>query len=410
MMQTYSLLDLQAYVRRVLALNFQENLWITAEIAQVGRARGHLFLQLVQKGQEADADFAAQAQAVLWQRDYQRLRLSVGLALDEVLQEGREVRLCVRVDYHERFGLRLLVTDADPVYTFGRLELQRRQTLDTLRQLGLLERNRALPLPSVLQRIAVVSSEGAAGFQDFRQHLAQNSFGYAFHCQLFSTAVQGAGLESEMIAVLETVAAQREQFDCVVVLRGGGARLDLGGFDALGLCKAAAVLPLPLFTGIGHETDETILDLVAHSALKTPTAVADFLVQHNLFFENSLTRLAEHFRTAANQHLKIKNMDLANLGTALPWGVRARVLAARQEVDAAAAALPDLSSRLVLRAADNLYRAEALCTALHPDATLRRGFSLTYKNGKVLTDAETVEPGDLLKTRLRDGVVVSWVE
>jgi len=409
-MQTYSLLDLQAYVRRVLALNFQENLWITAEIAQVGRSRGHLFLDLVQKGQEAGIEVAAQAQAVLWQRDYQRLRLSVGLALDEVLREGREVRLCVRVDYHERFGLRLLVTDADPTYTFGRLELQRRQTLDTLRQLGLLERNRALPLPLVLQRIAVVTSEGAAGFQDFREHLAQNPFGYAFQCQLFSTAVQGASLESEMIAALETVAAGREQFDCVVVLRGGGARLDLGGFDALELCKTAAALPLPLFTGIGHDMDETVLDLVAHTALKTPTAVADFLVQHNLFFENSLLRLAEHFRASADQHLKLKNLDLANLETTLPWGVWARVRAARQEVDTAAAALPGLSRRLVRQAADNLYRAEALCTALHPDATLRRGFSLTLKDGKVLTDAETVEPGDVLKTRLRDGVVVSRVE
>lgn len=120
-MQTYSLLDLQAYIRQVLALNFQEPLWITAEIAQAGRSRGHVFLNLIQKGEEAGADIAASAQAVLWQRDYQRLRLSVGLALDEVLQEGREVRLCVRVDYHEQYGLRLLVTDADPAYTFGRL-------------------------------------------------------------------------------------------------------------------------------------------------------------------------------------------------------------------------------------------------------------------------------------------------
>ncbi|MBL7798351.1 MAG: exodeoxyribonuclease VII large subunit [Saprospiraceae bacterium] len=409
-MQTYSLLDLQAYIRQVFALNFQEPLWITAEIAQAGRSRGHVFLNLVQKGEGAGADIAASAQAVLWQRDYQRLRLSAGLALDEVLQEGREVRLCVRVDYHEQYGLRLLVTDADPAYTFGRLELRRRQTLDTLRQLGLLERNRALPLPTVLQRIAVLSSEGAAGFQDFRQHLAQNPFGFAFHCQLFSTAVQGAALEPEMIAALAVVAARREQFDCVVILRGGGARLDLGGFDALELCKAAATLPLPLFTGIGHDTDQTLLDLVAHSALKTPTAVADFLVQHNLFFENSLLRLAEQFRAAADRHLTAGSLGLSNLESAISWSARARVRTARQQVDVAATGLPVLAQRRIRHAATDLQRAEAICAALHPDATLRRGFSLTFKNGKVLTHADSVASGDVLETRLQDGKVVSRVE
>ncbi|MBK9335948.1 MAG: exodeoxyribonuclease VII large subunit [Lewinellaceae bacterium] len=409
-MPTYSLLDLQAYIRRVLALNFQEGLWITAEIAQVGRSRGHLFLDLVQKGPDAHSDIVAQAQAVVWQRDYQRLRLSIGFALDEVLHEGREVRLCVRVDYHERYGLKLVVTDADAAYTFGRLELQRRQTIDTLRQLGLLERNRALPLPAVLQRIAVVTSEGAAGFQDFREHLAQNPFGYAFDCRLFAAAVQGKSLEAEIIGALETVAAQRDRFDGVAVLRGGGARLDLAGFDALELCKTAAALPLPLLTGIGHDTDETVLDLVAHTALKTPTAVADFLIQHNLFFENNLARLAEHFRAAADQHLKIKNLEMANLEAALHWGAQGRMRSAHQQVDALAAGLPALIRQRLHRAADYLHRADTLCQALHPQAVLRRGFSLTLRDGKVLTHAAAATPGDVLETRLQDGVLVSRVE
>lgn len=409
-MITYTLLDLQAYIRQVLALNFQENLWITAEIAQVGRSRGHLFLDLVQKGPDAQSGVAAQIQAVVWQRDYQRLRLSIGFALDEVLREGREVRLCVRVDYNERYGLKLIVADADAAYTFGRLELQRRQTIDTLRQLGLLERNRTLPLPSVLQRIAVVTSEGAAGFQDFREHLTQNPFGYTFHCQLFSAAVQGKSLEAEIIAALEAVAAQRHRFDCVAVLRGGGARLDLAGFDALELCKTAAALPLPLLTGIGHDTDETVLDLVAHTALKTPTAVADFLIQHNLFFENNLARLAEHFRTAADRHLRIKNLEIANLEAALHWGAQSCIRSAHQHVDAIAAGLPALIRQRLHRAADDLHRADTLCNALHPEAVLRRGFSLTLKDGKALTHANAAKPGDLLETHLQDGVLVSRVE
>ncbi|MFN0015559.1 MAG: exodeoxyribonuclease VII large subunit [Saprospiraceae bacterium] len=408
-MQTYSLLDLQAYIRQVLALNFQENLWITAEITQASHARGHLFLDLVQKGPEPDSPVAAQAQAVLWQREHQRLRLSVGPVLDEVLREGREVRLCVRVDYHERHGIRLVVADADPAHTFGRIELQRRQTIESLRLVGLLERNRALPLPSVLQRVAVITSEGAAGFQDFREHLTQNPFGYRFHCRLFATAVQGANLETEMIAALDAVAAQRDQFDCAVVLRGGGARLDLGGFDSLALCKTAAALPLPLLTGIGHDSDETVLDLVAHVALKTPTAVADYLAQHNLVFENKIMRLAEAMQASAWRCLKTEAIHLANLESAVRWAAISRVRSGRQAVENMATLLPTLTTRCIRQAADRLQSASAFCAALHPDAALRRGFSLTLHGGKPLTDASAVEPGDVLETRLRKGTVVSRV-
>ncbi len=409
-MQTYTLFDLHEHIRRVLALNYPETLWVTAEIAQLNNSRGHIYLDLVQKGADPDSDIAAQAQAVIWQRDYQQLRLSLGLALQEVLQEGRAVRLQVRVDFHERYGLKLIISDVDPAYTFGRIELQRRQTIDTLRQLGLLERNRALPLPPVLQRIAVVSSEGAAGFQDFREHLAQNTFGYRFDCRLFRSAMQGKNLETELVAALDAVAARRSAFDCAVILRGGGARLDLAGFDRLELCKAAAALPLPLFTGIGHEVDETVLDLVAHSALKTPTAVADFLIQHNLFFENKLLRLGEAIREQAGHHLRVSALELGNLETALRWGARERLRNARRQVDNLHTALPGLVRQRINRAVASLDQADALCAALHPDAVLRRGFSLTLKNGAVVTSADAVVPGDVLETRLREGTVISKVE
>ncbi|MBK8920536.1 MAG: exodeoxyribonuclease VII large subunit [Saprospirales bacterium] len=408
-MATYTLFELQEYIRRVLALNFPAGLWITAEIAQTNRARGHVFLDLVQKGPDPESSAVAQASAVLWQRDYQRLKLQMGAVLEEILRDGRELRLHVRVDFNERFGLKLLITDIDPAYTLGRMELQRRQTIDTLRRAGLLERNKALPLPAVLQRIAVVSSEGAAGFQDFREHLAKNAFGFAYHCRLFSTAVQGKNLASEMIAALEQVAAQAGRFDCVAVLRGGGARLDLAGFDQLDLCKAAAALPLPLLTGIGHDMDETILDLVAYAALKTPTAVADFLMQRNLFFERQLLQLAADCREAAGQQMKIKALGLAQIETSVRWSGPGRVRFARGALDALAAQLPGLVRRRLQGAAAQLEQADMFCTALHPDTVLRRGFSLTLKDGKALAGAVAVAPGDLLETRLRDGSVFSMV-
>ncbi|MBK8192303.1 MAG: exodeoxyribonuclease VII large subunit [Lewinellaceae bacterium] len=272
-----------------------------------------------------------------------------------------------------------------------------------------MEKNSALPLPSVLQRIAVISSEGAAGFQDFREQLANNPFGFAFQCRLFSAAVQGVGLESEMIAAFELIAAQATQFDCVVVLRGGGARLDLAGFDQLELCKKAAMLPLPLFTGIGHDTDETVLDLVAHAALKTPTAVADYLLQHNLFFENEILRFARQISDTALHDLKIKSLELGSLETALQWGVRGCLRSASQHLDALENALPGLLRQRITQSASQLDKAETLCLALHPDAVLRRGFSLSLKDGKVLRSAAEAQPGDLLETRWIDGTKWSKV-
>lgn len=408
-MPTYSLFDLQEYIRRVLALNFSGTLWVTAEVAQVSPSRGHLFVELVQKGPEADSPLVAQVSAVLWQRDYQRLRLALGNVLDELLADGREVRLEVRVDYHERYGLKLVITDADPAFTFGRLELQRRQTIETLREQGLLGKNRALPLPRVLQQIAVISSEGAAGFQDFREQLTQNAFGYAFQCRFFSSAVQGDRLESEMLAALDAVAIQAGRFDVVVILRGGGARLDLAGFDSPALCQRAANLPIPLFTGIGHDMDETVLDLVAWSALKTPTAVADFLVQHNLFFENEILRLAGQTRDTALGRLKRNALELAQLETTTHWAVQTQLRQASQQLATLETALPNLLRQRLLRANTQLDQAEALCAALHPDAVLRRGFSITRQAGKVVTGVEDVRAGDVLETQLKDGTLVSEI-
>ena len=403
----YSLFDLNEHIRRVLALNFQQPVWIAAEIAQAGQSRGHFYLDLVQKG--AEDEILAQNQAVLWASDYKKLRASVGPELGSLLREGLEIKMQVRVDYHERYGLKLVIADLDPAYTFGQLELRRRQTIQTLREQGLLEKNRGLTLPPVLQRIAVVSSEGAAGFQDFREHLEKNSFGYHFDCQLFASAVQGKNAEAELREAMEQIILQQEKFDCAVIVRGGGARLDLAAFDSLELCKTVAAMPLPVFTGIGHDVDETVLDLVAFSALKTPTAVADFLLQHNLFFENEILRLVESVRVFGDYRLKIKQLELERLETATHWSSRERLRVAAQKLDGTEETLPNLAFQLLRSQNQFLEKAEALCAAFQPENILLRGYSLTLKNGKAVTSTSEVTAGDLLETRLRDGVVRSVV-
>ncbi|MCB9354157.1 MAG: exodeoxyribonuclease VII large subunit [Lewinellaceae bacterium] len=402
-MTHYSLYDLNEHIRRVLALNFQQPVWITAEIAQLGQSRGHLYLDLVQKG-EGD-ELIAQAQAVLWAGDLRKMRARLASDLDAVLREGQEVKMQITVDFHERYGLKLVIADLDPAYTFGQLELKRRQTIETLRGLDLLERNRRQPLPKVLQRIAVISSENAAGFRDFQEHLTQNAFGYGFSCRLFASSVQGKNAEAELLEALQTIDTTR--FDCIVIVRGGGARLDLSAFDGLELCKRVAQMPLPVFTGIGHDVDETVLDLVAHAALKTPTAVADFLLQHNLSFENELLQLAARLRSAGDQQLKISQLELQQAEQALRWNAGAQLRASFERVDRIAETLPQIVRARLRGQAQKLEAAEAVCLALHPENVLKRGYSMTYKDGKPLMDASEVASGDLLETVLLKGTVLS---
>lgn len=409
-MQTFTLFELNEHIRRVLALNFHEPLWITAEIAQVGQSKGHFYFDLVQKNADSDsADMLAQAQAVLWARDYQRLRKTLGNHLDELLREGLELKMRVRVDYHERYGLKLLLDDLDPAYTFGQLELQRRQTVEQLRREGLLDQNRSLPLPQVLQRIAIISAEGAAGFQDFRQHLAQNVFGYRFDCRFFSAAVQGKNVESEISAALANI-ANAGVFDCATILRGGGARLELAAFDQIGLCRAVARMPLPVLAGIGHDVDETVLDLVAHTALKTPTAVADFLVQHNLLFENAVLRQAAAIQQVAAFQLKTHAFELKNMESTLHWTTQTVLRTQHQNLQNLAANLPVLALRACNKARENLLQIEAICQALHPDSVLQRGFSITTHKGKIVRNAAELQAGDILETRLKDGEIRSVIE
>lgn len=406
-MQTHSLFDLQEYIRRVLALNFQQALWITAEIGQASQSKGHYYLELIQKG--AGDELLAQASAVLWAKDYRRLRLQLGADLDAVLQTGLQVRMQVRVDFHERYGLKLLITDLDPAFTFGEVDRLRRQTIALLREQGLLEQNSLLHLPAVLQRIAVVSSEGAAGLQDFMEQLRGNKFGYLFECQLFESSVQGKSAAAEMQLALQRVAQEAAFYDCAVIVRGGGARLDLAAFDQADLCLTVARMPLPVLSGIGHDVDETVLDLVAHTSLKTPTAVAEFLIQHNLFFENDLLHLAAQIRSQAEHQMRWQALDLANREMEMSWAVRRRLDQAARQLDTWQEALPVLTANVLKNQASLLEHAEALCAAFSPERVLQRGYSLTMHNGKVVSSVQDVQPGDIIETRLADGVVASEV-
>lgn len=405
-MEKHTLFELNEFIRRVLSLNLPGPLWISCEIAQSSHSRGHYYLSLVQKNELSD-EIVAKAEAVLWQRQARQLRLKLGSAFDALLKEGMAVLIYASVDFHERYGLKLSIQDIDPAYTLGLLEARRRKILERLEAEGLLGKNQQHPLPAVLQRIALISSEQAAGLQDFLQHLRENPYGYRFDCRLFPAAVQGEQAEAETVRQLRQIARQSGRYDAVAIIRGGGARLDLAAFDNYELCKAVAEMPLPVLSGIGHDVDEVLLDKVAHAALKTPTAVADFIIAHNMQFEAGLLQLGQHLSLLANQATRQQALRLERIEQALRYLPRLRLQQQGQQLAQLAAEIPR-SSRLRTKAERQaLAQFEQIIALVEPEATLRRGFSIAYQDGKAVASADELPPGSRFTLRFRDGEVSS---
>lgn len=404
-----TLFQLQEFIRRVLALNLPDALWVEAEIAEAAQSRGHRFLSLVQK----DADSAeplATAQAVIWQNNLAFIAHKIGSGLlQELLVQGRQLRLKVRVEHHERFGLKLTVEDIDPAYTIGQLELQRRRTLERLRAEQLIGQNAALAPGDVLQRVAVVSSQQGAGYQDFIQHLQGNPYGYGFRCELFPAAVQGHTAETEICRSLERIARQQQHFDCTVIIRGGGARLELGAFDGYDICRTIAAHPLPVFTGIGHDVNESLADLCAHAALKTPTAVADFLIRRHLDFESGLLRVAQGLQNLLRQRIGAERLRLEQTEQAARRLSRQELLRRTQQLLLLQRDGQYELRNLLRSAGRELDQMDRLSVQLHPQTTLERGFTITLKDGRRLRSAADLQPGDLIETIFADGSIGSYI-
>jgi exodeoxyribonuclease VII large subunit len=245
-MKTYSLHELNEFLRRVVALNFNESIWLTAEIGQISESRSHRFLSLLEKEGET---IVAELSAVIWASDFRRIKRVLGDNTEGVLSDGAEVRLRGRLDFHERYGLKFVVEDVDPTFTLGKMELERQELIASLEAEGLLRLNAQHKLPVVLQRLAVISSETAAGWEDFRSHIEENDYGYDFDIQFYAAAMQGIFVEKEVMRQLTAIEARKADFDAVIIIRGGGAKLDLAAFDGGALCRAIADFPFARFDG-----------------------------------------------------------------------------------------------------------------------------------------------------------------
>ena len=371
--KVFSLYEVQQHLRHVIGLNMRRPIWVEAELAELSQSRSGVYLSLIQREGE---EVCASAQAMIWLKEVQALRKSLGEDLGHILQKGRALRMKVRIEYSERYGLKYRIEDIDAAYSIGQMELQRLANIRQIYAEGLAAPNKALTLPTLLRRIALISSTEAAGRVDFEEQLRHNPYGLGFQLKLYPAAMQGQRLEAEVIARLEEAA--QSQAEVIVLTRGGGSRLDLSGFDSLALCRAIAACPKPVITGIGHEIDESLADLVAHTSLKTPTAAAEFIIGHNARQVYALQQSQMRLEAALARQIQLKGAVLSQIQTRLP-------LLLQQQLSRHQARLQALQTKVEL---------------LDPKIPLKRGYALVYKEGLALQSLQGLQKGQRLRLEL----------
>jgi exodeoxyribonuclease VII large subunit len=406
--EALSLFELNEHIRRVIALNFQESLWVRCEIAQVKESRGHFYLDLVEKVPEKD-EILAQMQGVIWAKTAWIIKRKLKHVFNELLRDGMEVRLKVRVDYHERYGLKVNIEDIDPAFTLGNIEARKREIVEALYGEGLIGLNAQRPIPMVLQRVAILSTEQAAGYQDFRKHLLQNSWQFRFWLDLYPIAVQGAYVEEQLLAAMDRIHRVKHHYDCIVIIRGGGSRLDLSAFDSIEIGRAIARSPIPVFTGIGHEIDASVADAVAHTALKTPTAVADFLIEVNATYAGSIRELFSQITDRVQRKTDRHKQAIGHLGEMIRRTPQERISRLHLLLDQIRPGLLHAAGNQLRRHHDLITHSTSLLQMLDPKATLERGFSITTLDGKWIRSTTGVTPGDEITTHILDGTIESTV-
>lgn len=409
MQQSLSLYDLNALVRRSLEQCLPDACWVQAELSNVRvNNSGHCYVEFVQKDPRSNA-LVAKAQGIIWANVFHMLKPYFEEATGQAFAAGIKVLVQVQVSFHELYGYSLLVQDIDPDYTLGDLARRRREILQQLEAEGVLTLNKELLMPLLPQRVAVISSATAAGYGDFCHQLRHNAQGYYFRVELFPAVMQGDRVEGSVLSALDAVNARCDEFDVVVIIRGGGATSDLACFDTYLLAAACAQFPLPILTGIGHERDDTVLDAVAHVSVKTPTAAAEYLIARADEAADQLQTLASRLREGVKARLSEARWRLDDCRKGIPVVAFRRLSQARLSLQtvrhgAERAALSSLTRQR--------HRLELLGQRLadaSPEKQLARGYSLTLKDGRVVKDASLLQAGDGIETRLQRGTVWSVV-
>ncbi len=410
--------------------------WVEAELSECRESKGHCYMELIQKD-ERSATPIAKASAKCWVSKWMLIRPYFERTTGQRLHAGMKVLLKVYPQFHEAYGFSWIITDIDPTYTLGDMARKREEIIRQLKEEGVFDLQKELQLPLFCQNIAVISSETAAGYGDFCNQLTDNPYGFLFHTQLFPAIMQGDGVEQSVINALEEIfdvqSSQSDMFDCVVIIRGGGATSDMSGFDTLALAENVANFPIPIITGIGHERDESILDMVSYLRVKTPTAAAAFLIEHLKEVRDSIEDLQNRMIHCAQQKLSALNSNLSAIADVIPRLFS--IVKTRQEarLDSLFSSLLSSIQQTILAQKSNLatfeqripmlivdrrltaeyHRLEMLeekIKSLDPALLLRRGYSITLFKGKAVRDPLALKKGDEIQTRIEKGIIKSIIK
>ena len=385
----FSLYDLGTLIKRVLSLNFQDKIWVKAEIAGCKVVRGIAYLDLIEKEEGQSDKIIAQQSAVIWQGTLQKLNGKLSEPITGFLETGREVLVLVQIDFNVRYGLKLVIDDIDPAYTLGKL-FQQRQELEKLIYIEKLhEPNKRIALAPVIQKIAVLSNDQAAGYHDFVHQLTENVMNYAFSLTLFPISLQGTLVEETVITQLKEILKSENTFDVVLILRGGGSKLDLAGFDSLHICRAISSFPIKIITGIGHEVDETLSDIVAGISLKTPTAVAEYLLYHNQTFEASIQQMVLKINDITKYKVQQAKLRILRFQHELSLRPMRVIDKTNTKLENIQKYLPNLVNNRLKKEKVKLSYLDRLISLVNIPSTLKRGFSIT----KILPDNKPLNDG-----------------
>jgi exodeoxyribonuclease VII large subunit len=409
MERAISLFELNALVRRSITECLPDEYWVQAELSDVRvAAGGHCYLEFIQKDTRGN-NLIAKARGVIWASRFALLRPAFEEETGQAFVSGIKVLVQVSVVFHELYGYSLTVLDIDPSYTVGDMMRRRREILKQLEEDGVLTLNKELSLPLLPQRVAVISSPTAAGYGDFMHQLTHHPQHFYFHTELFPALMQGEQTERSVLAALDAIMDRSEDFDVVVIIRGGGATSDLSGFDTYLLAAACAQFPLPIITGIGHERDDTVIDSVAHTRVKTPTAAAEYLIGCMTAAADRVTSLAVRIQEGVAANLQRRHHRLQSLRNRIPASVLRRLSNARLSLLVMQKDIARLAPAAIASRRHQLAIIRQRLQDASPEKMLARGYSLTLKDGKVVKDASILHPGDVIETVFGKGRVKAEV-
>ena len=389
----FTLRQLNLMVRDAIEMQMPDEYWVEAELSECRERGGHCYMELIEKDEQTNTP-VARASAKCWRQTWQIMQPHFERVTGQPLHAGLKVLLRVYAQYHEAYGFSWIVTDIGPTYTIGAMARKRQEIIRQLKEEGIFDLQRELCIPLFAQRIAVISAAGAAGYGDFCRQLDDNEYGFKFEVTLFPAIMQGEQVERSIIDALNKIysltshpSPLTSQFDCVVIIRGGGATADLSGFDTLALAEHVAQFPIPIITGIGHDRDESILDMVSNTRVKTPTAAATLLI-------DNLRQVLERLNTAQQRISLMGHI----------------IIDARHRIEMLQQRLSTAIERMMTNQKHRLSQIELLLQSFDPQLLLSRGYSITLHHGRAVRDPRQLKAGDEIETRVEKGTIRSVVK